>query len=69
MNKRASFLLKTIGAAIKENRERKGMTQEELAASVNMTVEELKDLENGIVKNITREDVDTFLELMGSPAK
>lgn len=65
MKDRSRILLEAIGKAIRETRESKGMTQEEVASNVGMTLEEFIDLENGTVKNVTKEDLDTFLSLIG----
>lgn len=67
MSEKVQTFLNAMGKVIKEQREERGITREQLAKNVDMTVEEIIDLENGKLKNFTEEDLKQFYQLMIEP--
>lgn len=67
MSEKVQIFLNAMGRVIKEQREERGITREQLAKNVDMTVEEIIDLENGKLKNFTEEDLKQFYQLMIEP--
>lgn len=67
MSEKVQTFLNAMGKIIKEQREERGITREQLAKNVDMTVEEIIDLENGKLKNFTEEDLKQFYQLMIEP--
>lgn len=67
MNEKLQIFLKAMGKVIKEQREKMGITREQFAKRVDMTVEEIIDLENGKLKTFTEEDLKLFYQFMIKP--
>ena len=65
MKDEIGILVKAIGNVIRKTRESKGMTQEEVATQAGITIDEYLELENGLIKNVTKEEIDIFLTLIG----
>ena len=65
MKDEIGILVKAIGNVIRKTRESKGMTQEEVVTQAGITIDEYLELENGLIKNVTKEEIDIFLTLIG----
>lgn len=65
MEEKIGILVKAVGNVIRKTRESKGMTQEEVAAQTGITIDEYLEIENGSMKNVTKEEIDIFLTLVG----
>jgi len=63
MQIRKEILVKAIGRALKKARENKGMSIEEVATGVNITKEELVEIENGNLGDVTEDDLNLFLDI------
>ena len=56
----------TIGDRIKELRNEKGMTQEELAKCIDSTKQTIYKYENNIVTNIPSDKIEKIAEVLGT---
>lgn len=59
------MILSELGESIKKLRKERGLTQEELAKTANISRATLSKLENGYLANISIVTVDHILSLLG----